>query len=134
MAFQDDEREIDARKLFKLKKPETGRSGTDAILELDEDNIQFELKTVGRNPEINNINIFISENYLKELQTNNEIDSVQTVIKEIAENLNNNKIIVIKSTVPVGTANNLKDMINQAYYWFLSYKKLEICCCRLSYH
>jgi hypothetical protein len=46
----------------------------------------FELITVGRDPKINNNNIFISENYLKELQKNNEIDTVETILKEVATN------------------------------------------------
>lgn len=55
MAFQDDDREEEARKLFNLKKPDTGRSGTDAVSpeklkQFDSSKskiIEFELKTVG---------------------------------------------------------------------------------------
>ena len=65
MAFQDDEREEDAKKIFKLKKPETGRSGTDAILSLDGDDIEFELKTVGTGSGITTVRDFGPEHIKK---------------------------------------------------------------------
>ena len=40
---------------------------------------------MGRDPTIKNENLFISENYLKKLQRNNEIDSIENVLKEIGE-------------------------------------------------
>ena len=46
----------------------------------------FQLQSMGRDPTIKNENLFISENYLKKLQVNEEIDSIENVLKEIGEN------------------------------------------------
>ena len=46
----------------------------------------FELNTLGRNPTINNENLFSSENNLKRLQANSKIDSIETILKEIGNN------------------------------------------------
>tara|TARA_B110000483_G_C18116209_1_gene511746 strand:- start:86 stop:1216 length:1131 start_codon:yes stop_codon:yes gene_type:complete len=46
----------------------------------------FQLNSMGRDPTIKNENLFISENYLKKLQKNDEIDSIENVLKEIGEN------------------------------------------------
>jgi len=39
----------------------------------------FQLNSMGRDPTIKNENLFISENYLKKLQKNDEIDSIENV-------------------------------------------------------
>lgn len=48
MAVQDDAREQELAELFELEQPDTGRSGTDAILCIDEQTVEFELKSTTR--------------------------------------------------------------------------------------
>jgi len=48
VTVQDDVRELELIGLFELERPDTGRSGTDAVLEIDGNVIEFELKSTTR--------------------------------------------------------------------------------------
>lgn len=107
--------DIDSNKIDRLKKGEIPIF-ENGMEELVQKNISNKLLhfTVNINKTIQDSEIiFIAVNTPTNSRGRADISAVEAVAKVIAENLNSNKIICIKSTVPIGTHKIVESIIRQ---------------------